>query len=160
MRTCWRRQWPSEQDAIRESSRSSIILCSKIWASVSVRNQQHVDTFLGCGLELSQFPSRRIAQCFSNTISSMRKTKCVCRRDHQPRIQVTFTDFLRRTGALFFSGFKHVLRHAVANGITRKSLSVTSKVDNTEHADHVVLLGVLDWPIMTTRRMVWRETSP
>ena len=138
MRTCWRRQWPSEQDAIRESSRSSITLCSKIWASVSVRNQQHVDTFLGCGLDLS----------------------LVCRRDHQPSVQVIFTDFSRRTGALFFSGFKHVLRHAVANGITRISLSVTSKVDNTEHADHVVLLGVLDWPIMTVRRMVWRETSP
>ena len=46
------------------------------------------------------------------------------------------------------------------NGITRMSPSVTSKVDNIEHADHVVLLGVLDWPIVTVRRMVRRKSSP
>ena len=32
-------------------------------------------------------------------------------------------------------------------------------VDNIEHADHVVLLGVLEWPIVTVRRMVWRRSS-
>ena len=32
--------------------------------------------------------------------------------------------------------------------------------NNIEHADHVVLLGVLDKAIMTVRGMVWRESSP
>ena len=46
------------------------------------------------------------------------------------------------------------------NGNTRISLRVTSKVDNIEHADHVVLLGVLNWAIVTVRRMVRRKSSP
>ena len=54
----------------------------------------------------------------------------------------------------------HLKRHAVVNGKTRTSPSVTSKVDNIEHADHVVLLGVLDWAIVAVRRMVWRKSSP
>ena len=43
---------------------------------------------------------------------------------------------------------------------TRKNPSVIAKVDNSEHADHVVLLGVLDWAIVTVRRMVWWRSSP
>ena len=35
------------------------------------------------------------------------------------------------------------------NGKTRISLSVIAKSDNTVHANHVVLLGVLDWAIVT-----------
>ena len=54
----------------------------------------------------------------------------------------------------------HLKRHAVVNGKTRTSPSVTSKVDNIEHADHVVLLVVLEWPIVTVRHMVWRKSSP
>ena len=46
------------------------------------------------------------------------------------------------------------------NGITRKNPSVIAKVDNIEHAYHVVLLGVLDWAIVTVRRVVWRRSSP
>ena len=44
-------------------------------------------------------------------------------------------------------------------GKTRINPSVTSKVDNIEHADHVVLLGVLDKAIMTVRGMVWSELT-
>ena len=58
------------------------------------------------------------------------------------------------------SGVKHLLGHAVVNDITRKHPTVIAKVDNIEHADHVVLLGVLDKAIMTVRGMVWRESSP
>ena len=46
------------------------------------------------------------------------------------------------------------------NGITRISPSVTSKVDNIVNADDVVLWGVLDWAIVTVRRMVRRKSSP
>ena len=72
----------------------------------------------------------------SNTLSFI---QLLWRRDHQPSVQVIYTNVFRRTGALF-SCFKHLWKHAVVNGITRTSPSAVCKVDTVVRADHVVLL--------------------
>ena len=55
---------------------------------------------LGRGLELSLF-FREELHCVSATPSASCRQPRVCRRDHQPSVDVTFTDFFRRTDAMF-----------------------------------------------------------
>ena len=155
MRTCWRRQRPSEQDAFRESSRSSIVLCSKGRASVSVGNQQHVDPFGSWSRGVSISSEKNCVVLVSATPSASCNQVCV-------NVIISPVSMLSLPTAHWriVSGVKHLLGHAIVNDITHKHPTVIAKVDNIEHADHVVLLGVLDKAIMTVRGMVWRESSP
>ena len=72
----------------------------------------------------------------SNTLSLI---QLLWRRDHQPSVQVIFTNFFRRTGALFHTSSTS---RSTPLGTAYLALgpSAVCKVNHSVHADHVVLL--------------------